>query len=96
MDPGLHDDKRGIAATLYELICGRPLLNDLFEQFQQLDPKKRAYAEKMCKNLGLYKETDAAPTVAVAEYRRYVGIKEVRQRCKCGFALKSCSSFEVA
>ncbi len=78
MTPGLQDDKRGVAATLYELICGRPLLNDLFELFQQLDPKKRAYAKKKCIHLGLYREKDAVPTVAVAEFQRYIGIKEVR------------------
>ncbi|BDA45029.1 probable maternal embryonic leucine zipper kinase at N-terminal half [Coccomyxa sp. Obi] len=77
MTPGLHDDKRGVAASLYELICGRPLLNDLYEQFQQLDPKKRAYAEKMCAHLGMFSKSDAAPSVAVAEFRRYIGIKEM-------------------
>ena len=81
MDPGLHDDVRGVTATLYELISGRPLWDDLYEQFQQLDPKQRAQTEKRCLHLGLYREDDAGPTVAVAEHRRYIGIKEVCQRC---------------
>ncbi len=72
------DDIRALAATMYHLLTGHDLYDDLAAQNDGLDASVKAELEEYVRAKKICTEVHKGLLVAAAEFKEHIGLEQVR------------------
>ncbi len=72
------DDIRALAATMYHLLTGRDLYDDLAAQYDGLDASVKVELEEYVRAKEICSDLHKGLFVAAAEFKEYIALKQVR------------------